>query len=319
MKKIAFLLLIILEQGYSQSWDSLSTLNSCTNRHENTLAAVRNQLVLVGGRGIKPTEVFDISTKTWTKFADTPLEMNHCQAVTFKNEVYILGAFMGKYPHEVPIPNVYIFNVKKGEWRKGAEIPKDRLRGSAGCVVYKDKIYLVCGIQDGHWDGHVAWFDEYDPITNTWKKLIDAPHSRDHISVAVIKNKLYIAGGRRSTARINQVLNLTEAAVDVYDFGTNTWQTLPDSLNLPSLRAGNSAVAFGHKLLIIGGESPSQVPSHADCEALDTQKMKWQPLPKLHQGRHGTGAVNVSGKIYTVAGSGNRGGGPELNSIEVLK
>lgn len=44
----------------------------------------------------------------------------------------------------------------------------------------------------------------------------------------------------------------------------------------------------------------------------------WEKLSPLQQGRHGTGAVVVDGKIYIVAGSGNRGGGPELNSIEVL-
>ena len=44
-------------------------------------------------------------------------------------------AMTGKYPHETPISNIYIYNLEKGEWRVGPEIPKDRLRGSAGCVV----------------------------------------------------------------------------------------------------------------------------------------------------------------------------------------
>ena len=210
-------------------------------------------------------------------------------------------------------------NLEKGEWRVGPEIPKDRLRGSAGCVVYKNKIYTVCGITDGHWDGHVAWLDEYDPKTNTWVKLADAPHLRDHVSVAVINDKLYVAGGRRSTARINQVLNLTEAAVDVYDLKKKTWQTLPSELNLPTQRAGNSSVAFGDKLLVIGGESAAQVPAHSEVEAFDTKKMQWVPFPSLKQGRHGTGASVVGGKVYSVAGSANRGGGPEINEMEVLK
>jgi N-acetylneuraminic acid mutarotase len=303
----------------AQSWETALPTNNCTNRHENTLTAVGTKIVLLGGRGIKSTEIYDTKTQTWTKSVETPLEIHHLQAVTYNNEVYVMMAMTGGYPHETPIPNIYIFNIEKGEWRKGPEIPKDRLRGSAGCVVYKNKIYMVCGILDGHWDGHVAWLDEYDPKTNTWVKLGDAPHLRDHVSVAVIKDKLYVAGGRRSTARINQVLNLTEPAVDVYDLKKKTWQTLPAELNLPTQRAGNSSVAFGDKLLVIGGESPAQVPSHSEVEAFDTKKMQWVKFPSLNKGRHGTGATVIEGKVYSIAGSGNRGGGPELNSIEVLK
>lgn len=314
---ITFLFLSILACG--QGWRTLTAENHCTNRHENALAAVNGKLILVGGRGIKPVESFDPKTNRWTKLVQTPLEMHHFQAVTYNDEVWVLGAFTGAYPHETPIPNIYIFNPGKNEWRVGPQIPAERNRGAAGVFVYKEKIYMVCGIQDGHWDGHVAWLDEYDPKKNTWRKLADAPHVRDHVQAAVIDNKIYVAGGRRSTARIGQVLNLTEAAVDVYDFRSGSWSTLPQASDLPTLRAGNASIVLGSKLLVIGGESGSQVPAHSEVEALDTRTMKWETLPALNEGRHGTGAVNVNGKIYIVAGSGNRGGGPELNTLEVFE
>ena len=320
MKKLAFTFIIIsfYTIGTAQSWQTVNTENTCTNRHENALAAVEGKLILLGGRGVKPVESFDPKTKRWTKLVETPLEMHHFQAVTYNDEVWVLGAFTGGYPHETPIPNIHIFNPEKNEWREGAEIPADRRRGAAGVFVYKNKIYIVNGIQDGHWDGHVAWLDEYDPKTNTWKKLADAPHVRDHVQAVIIDDKIYVAGGRRSTAKIGQVLNLTEEAVDVYDFKTGKWTTLPESANLPTLRAGNASVAHDGKLFVIGGESGEQVPAHNEVEVLNTKTMQWETLAPLNQGRHGTGAVIINGKIYLVAGSGNRGGGPELNSIEVL-
>lgn len=303
----------------AQQWTSVLPTANCTNRHENALAAVKDKLILLGGRGLKPVESFDLKTGAWTKLADSPIEMHHFQAVAYNNEVWVLGAFTGGYPHETPIPNIHIFNPEKKEWRIGPEIPADRRRGAAAVFVYKNKVYIACGIQDGHWDGHVAWFDEYDPKTNQWKKLPDAPHVRDHVQAAVIGDRVYVAGGRRSTARINQVLNLTEGAVDIFDFKTGKWTTLEESLNLPTQRAGNACVAFDNKLLVIGGESGEQVPAHREVEAFNPRTLKWETLPPLKQGRHGTGAVNVNGKVYVVAGSGNRGGGPELNSIEVLE
>lgn len=320
MRKILTIIpcLLIAATVVAQSWENLSTENTCTNRHENALAAVKGKLILLGGRGIKPTESFDLKSKKWTQHIETPIEMHHFQAVTFQNEVWVLGAFTGGYPHETPIPNIYIFNPGKNEWRVGPEIPADRRRGAAAVFVYKDKIYIVCGIQDGHWDGHVAWMDEYDPKSKQWKKLPDAPHVRDHVQAVVLDDKIYIAGGRRSTARIGQVLNTTEAAVDIYDFKSGKWSTLPEGSNLPTLRAGNATVVLDKKVIVIGGESGEQVPAHNEVEALNTRTMQWEKLAPLKQGRHGTGAVVVNGKIYTVAGSGNRGGGPELNSIEVM-
>jgi N-acetylneuraminic acid mutarotase len=322
MKNTLFLVCLIfsaITTSPAQKWQTLDPANDCTKRHENALTAIKDKLILVGGRGIKPVESFDPKTARWTKLVESPIEMHHFQAITYQHELWVLGAFTGGYPHEVPIPDIYIFNPRKNEWRVGPEIPEQRRRGAAGVFVYKNKVYLVCGIQDGHWDGHVGWLDEFDPKTNQWKQLPDAPHQRDHVMAVVIDDKVYVAGGRRSTAKTGQVLNLTESAADVFDFKTNSWTTLPESANIPTRRAGAASVVSGRKMLVIGGESDAQIPAHNEVEAFNTKTMQWEKLPALGQGRHGTGAVNIKGKIYIVAGSGNRGGGPELNSIEVLK
>jgi N-acetylneuraminic acid mutarotase len=301
-----------------QSWQAIEPANLPEKRHENAMATANGKIYLLGGRGIKPVDEYDPKKDTWRTMSDSPLEMSHFQAVTYKNEIYVLGAFTGGYPHETPIPHIYIFNPVKNEWRKGAEIPKNRLRGAAGAFAMNDKIYLICGIQDGHWDGQVAWFDEYDPATGEWKVLPDAPRPRDHVQVAVVGKKLLVAGGRLSTARINQVINTTIQETDVYDFSTGKWTALPAESNIPTMRAGNTAVAFGDRILVIGGESGSQVAAHNEVEAFNISTNKWEKSPSLHQGRHGTQAVMLNKKIYIAAGSANRGGGPELNDMEVL-
>jgi N-acetylneuraminic acid mutarotase len=317
--KITLLFLFVSVAVFAQKWEVLSTNGSCTNRHENSLVGVGHKIVLLGGRGIKPVEILDTKTNTWTKGVNTPIEIQHFQAIEYKGEVWVVGAFTGGYPHEKPIDRVIIYNLEKNEWRDGPAIPKDRLRGSAGVFVYKNKIYMVCGIQDGHWDGHVTWFDEYDPKTDKWAILPDAPRARDHISAAQIGNKTYLAAGRRSTAKTNQVMTITEPLVDVFDFKTKTWKTLPETSNIPTLRAGASAVVLDGKLIVMGGESASQKPSHSDVEMLNPKTMTWTKLSPFLKGRHGTGATVINKKIYTIAGSGNSGGGPELNSVEVYK
>lgn len=310
--------LLLSLTAQAQTWQSVETQNACTARHENAATLIGDSLYLVGGRGLKPLEALSLKTRTWRALPQPPVEMNHFQAITYNGELYVMMAFQGRYPHETPLPNSYIYNPKQGQWRTGPELPKDRLRGSAGVVVYKDKIYTVCGIIDGHYDGHVAWFDEYDPKTNTWKRLPDAPRPRDHISATIVNDKLFLAGGRNSTARIKKVMELTIAEVDVYDFKTGRWETLAPTANIPTQRAGASAITQGGKVWIIGGETV-QLLAHNEAEFLDPKTNTWTSGPRLKQGRHGTQAVVHNGQIYIVAGSANHGGGPEINTVEVLK
>lgn len=304
--------------GLTQVWVPAEPLYLPQERHENGMAEANGKLYLIGGRGDRKVEEYDPKSESWVEKAKPPMEMHHFQAVTYNNEIYLLGGFTGGFPHEKPMTHIQIFNPRKNEWREGAAIPGDRLRGSAGVFVYRNKIYLVCGIQDGHWDGHVAWFDEFDPGTNTWKKLPDAPRPRDHFQAVMVDDKLYLAGGRRSSAKTKEFLTLTVGELDIYDFKTGKWSTAASDQALPTHRAGTTSVAFGKKVLVMGGESSKQEGSHREVEAFNPKSGKWETLMPLIQGRHGTQAVNLNGKIYIVAGSGNRGGGPELNSMEIM-
>jgi N-acetylneuraminic acid mutarotase len=279
---------------------------------------VGDKFYLFGGRKKESVDVYDPKTNAWAAAAPVPMEMHHFQAVAYKGEIYVAGAFTGDYPHETPIPRMYIYNPGKNQWRAGAEIPAARRRGSGGAVVYRDKIYLVCGITDGHYDGHVTWVDAYDPKINKWEALPDAPQARDHFQAAVVGDQLLVAGGRRSTQRTGHVADLTIPEVDVYDFAKGAWKTLPASGNIPTQRASCTAVTLGNQVLIIGGESTQKV-AHNQTEAFDFRTGTWQTLPPLQTGRHGTQAVSLGDKIYIAAGIGNAGGGPELSSLEVLE
>ncbi|MCR9063889.1 MAG: galactose oxidase [Cytophagales bacterium] len=314
MKKILLISFLLASlNGFSQSWSMVETKNESTHRSENSMVAIGDKIYLLGGRGMKPLEVYDTQSKTWEKRGQLPLEIHHFQAVNYKDEIYVLGALSGPFPHETPIPNIYIYNPEKDEWRVGDEIP--RKRGAAGCFVYKGKIYLVNGIQDGHYDGHVTWFDEYDPKTGKWTVLPDSPNARDHINVAVANDKLVVAAGRRSSHKTNEVFTLTVPYTDVYDFKSNTWTTVKGQ-NIPTMRAGIGSEVLGSKVLFIGGEAGDQEAAHDEVEAFNVKTMKWEVLPSLNQGRHGMSAVKIGKSIYVSSGVAKRGGQPEQNSME---
>ncbi|MTB51188.1 kelch-like protein [Lewinella sp. W8] len=285
-----------------------------TARHEAAFVAVNDRAYLLGGRGIKPVNIYDLKENTWTSGDTSPVEIHHFQPVVYNEEIYLLGAMTGGYPGETPLPEIYIYSPASNSWRTGATIPEGRRRGGAGAVLVDGKIYLVCGIQDGHRSGHVPWLDVYDPTTDTWEVLADAPRPRDHFQAVAHDGKIYALAGRTTKAATNPFAN-TIGEVDVYDLATNTWTTLTDTL--PTHRAGNAAIAVNDEILVIGGESTAHEVAHSNVEALDPASGTWTMLDSLSRGRHGTGVIYYGDQLIMSSGCGNRGGSPELADVIV--
>ncbi len=282
-------------------------------RHEAAFVNIGDKFYLLGGRGIRPISIFDTKTQKWTSGKQPPIEFHHFQPIVFKDSIYIIGALTGKYPAETPVEHVYIYNTTTDSWVKGDSIPKDRLRGSTGNIIKDGVVYLSCGISNGHISGHKKWLDSYNLKTGEWKILPDAPRARDHFQAVENDNKIYVLAGRLSKAP-HATFKETVAEVDVYDIKKNTWITLEKEI--PTQRAGNIALLYNDDVLVIGGESANQTTAHNDVEALNTRDYTWRTYPSLLQGRHGTGALLFNKHIYIASGCGNRGGSPELNTME---
>ncbi len=286
-----------------------------TARHEHGYVKVGDRFYLLGGRRIQPVDIFDPAKGVWTKGAPPPVEIHHFQAIPFENKVYLVGAMTGRFPTEPPLPNVYIYDPAVDTWTTGPEIPADRRRGGAGAVLHNGEIIVIAGITNGHSDGHVTWVDALNLRTGQWRRLPDAPRARDHFHAAIINNKIYVAGGRRSSYATGQTFELTVPEVDVFDLSTNQWSTLPASGNLPTQRAGAAAAVVGGRLLVIGGESPQPI-AHADVESLDPATGRWTALAPLSMGRHATQAIVHDGRIYLASGSRTRGA-TEVDTQEI--
>lgn len=320
---LSFIFLFLLAftknlNAQTYNWHSLQAEGSATERHENALVRAGNKFILLGGRGMKPIDIYDTQTQEWTEGAQPPFEIHHIQAVELDGLVYVAGAMSGGWPYETPLSHILIYDPVIDKWAIGPEIAEDRRRGGAGTVVYNDKIYVVCGIINGHTSGWVNWLDEFDPKTNEWRQLPNAPRTRDHLHAAVADDKLVVAGGRRSGYG-GGGFETTVEQTNVYDFDTGEWTELPSPEgDIPTERAGIAAAVHQGNVVIIGGESGSQETAHSEVEMLDLSTGTWEALPSLNRGRHGTQTITIDDMIITGAGSGNRGGGPELNSFEIF-
>ncbi|MBK1878953.1 Kelch repeat-containing protein [Pelagicoccus mobilis] len=299
------------------NWESVQSEGEPVARHEAAFIEFEGKFYLLGGRGIRPVSIYSPEDNSWKQGTPPPVEVHHFQPVVWEDRILLICAFTGKWPKETPLDKVLAYVPATDSWEWSHEIPADRRRAAAGVVHIGDKIYIAGGIINGHIDGHVDWFDEYDPSTGTWSSLPNAPHKRDHFQAAFLDGKLYSAGGRLSSTAPNEGFLHVIPEVDVYDFQSKTWSVLDKPL--PTPRAGSFTLALHPDIIVAGGESASQVEAHAEVEAYNTQTDTWSSLPDLIQGRHGTGMFLFGDHLYTCSGCGNRGGNPELTTMERLK
>ena len=300
-------------------WETVEANGAPTERHEAGFVAYKDKLILIGGRRINPTDVFDTKTNTWTQKSATPIELHHFQPVVVKDTIYLIGAMTGKWPNEKPLDRVIKYYPKEDLYEFGHTIPEHRRRGGAGVVYYKNKIYLVGGITKGHMNGYQPWLDEYDPKTGDWKVLPNAPDARDHFQAVVSNDQLFVFAGRRTSTITRQDMALTSDHGNVYDFASGTWMPVTNNLKIPTQRAGNAAFVWNNEIIIGGGESLAHEVAHNEVEAFNSKTGTWQKWPSMLEGRHGSGYGIVGDYVYIASGSGNRGGGPELTTIERLK
>ncbi|MEZ4774536.1 MAG: kelch repeat-containing protein [Bacteroidia bacterium] len=310
---ICFFPYLLSAQG---TWTGMSFTGAAPKaRHENAFAQAGNRFYLLGGRGSDASnvqvKVFNYGTNSWSNGGQHPLEMHHFQAVELNGLIYAIGVMTGPFPTETPVPDIYIYNPVSNQWVVGPTIPVSRRRGSSGAVVYNGKIYVIAGIQNGHQSGWVPWTDVYDPETNTWTELADAPHSRDHFQAVLSGSKIYVAGGRRSGSGAN-VFQGTVSEVDVYDIPTNTWTTLPPASNIPTVRAGTMACLFNDHVVVIGGENDLSTNATDNVEALDLNTLTWNTWNPMNVGRHASQPIANNGRIYIAAGASPVRGGTNI-------
>ena len=305
-------------QSSDGSWQIIKAKNKIDGRSECSLVAVNGKLYLIGGDGpAEPVEVYDPAKNSWIKKATAPVVMHHLQAVTLGDKIYVLDAFYdGGFPNQSPMPNSYSYDTKTDSWQKLAEIPEGRRRAGAGEAVHNGKIYLVCGITHGHSSGTNNMFDEYDPVSNTWKILPDAPHIRDHSMAVVVGDKLYAVGGRNTSYRDpNNVIPFFRQVmldVDCYDFKTGKWSTL--DAKLPMGTGGGTAVNLDNKIYYIGGERATDTKPNGpqkDVYYLDPATTNgWVKTTDVNLARNGVGGAVLNHKIYIAGGNGGGPGGP---------
>lgn len=272
---------------------------------------------LIGGRGTKNVEMFNPKARKWVVRAAMPTQMHHMQCVNYRGSIYVPTSWYGGSPDDKVNEYMWVYNISTNTWTNMTGLPPHRRRGGAASVLYKSKIWVIAGNIGGHGPPSqtLGYLDYYDLLTNTWvTDLPDLPEGRDHVGAAVVKGKICIAGGRDGGV---DNYSATIASTYCYDVRKSKWINM--NAPIPTRRAGAATFrTCDGKMMVAGGEGP---PKRVFDDVEVFNGTGWEILPPLVRARHGTGlAVSrcSCGHIFITAGSGYRGGAPQLNSTEVF-
>ncbi len=81
--------------------------------------------------------------------------------------------------------------------------------------------------------------------------------------------------------------------------------------------AAGGTGGLGGKIYYVGGEA-GRMEAFTEMQILDPSTGKWSMGAPLNRARHGTNCCVHDSKLWIAAGSGARGGDPELTSIEAI-
>eukprot|EP01117_Protostelium_nocturnum_P016644 TRINITY_DN6641_c0_g1_i1.p1 TRINITY_DN6641_c0_g1~~TRINITY_DN6641_c0_g1_i1.p1 ORF type:complete len:444 (+),score=163.39 TRINITY_DN6641_c0_g1_i1:79-1332(+) len=149
--------------------------------------------------------------------------------------------------------NIWYPGKKEGRWTERANLPTGR-SDSGVSVAGTDAIILTGGC-DGPQDCKAdfcscssisAKTEIFHPEQNTWSSAPDMPRKRFRHGQETINGIVYIFGGRDESDNL-------VPQVDVFDYSSKTWSTLPENRQFNSTLSDFATVLVNNTIYVIGG------------------------------------------------------------------
>lgn len=267
-------------------------------------------------------EAFDVKANRWLTLAPLPSPRHHITPAIIGSQLYAIGGFDGPFPEWEMKADMFVYDIQRNTWKKGASLPEPQ--GEHVAVVVDNKIHVIGGrVTTGEGKSHFDAFIDtrvhniYDPKTGKWSRGAEALTARNSAGAAVIDGLLYVVGGRRNVVQPDgKQLQQNIGTLEVYDAKTNSWKTLAP---MPEALGGIAATASGGKLYVVGGEQ--WAPEHKVFSSVwvyDPNTDNWHRESELLTARHGLAAASVNGVVYSIGGCTVVGGGAAVGKTEAL-
>ena len=279
-----------------------------SSKMEAQSAVIGKKLYVFGGfagtnaQTMSPVEprvsVYDPATDTWSRAADMPIDVTHCNAVVVDGTVWIAGGYRGPHPG-VAVANVQRYDVASDSWSEGPPLP---VPTAAGTLVLLDRtLHYIGGFLDRDATVATHWTLAVDGGT-TWQPGVPLPMPRGHLASAVVGGRIYAIGGQQRHDTDPVDLDVVTA----YDPARAAWSAVA---SLPTPRSHFEGATFVHhgRIVIVGGRNntrwrPLNRVALADVTTYDPATDAWTELPALPLALQSTCGQVIDGRLIVTNG-----------------
>jgi len=287
------------------TWQTLPSVPVA--RMEAQGVAYQGKLYILGGftnaelRATRRVDVYNPATRSWSRLADLPEALTHAAVAADNGSLWVIGGYVGDNPGP-STKNVWRYDIGRNSWSAGPSLPK--AIGGGGAAVVGRKLYHFGGAVRSSTtttatdvaEGYVLNLD--DP--RAWSTVASLPGPRNHVGVAAVGGKVYVAGGQLGKYEATT----SQRRVDVYNPATNGWSRAAD---LPFGRSHISASTISYKgqIYAIGGSADDGKAgrSLADVVVYDPATNRWTALRSLPAARKTPIAGIIDGRLYVATGN----------------
>ncbi len=188
-------------------------------------------------------------------------------------------------------------------WQAFAPYPKKVADNTAARDPATGKVYSMGGTYLDPYSGSVAGIDNsafvYDPVSDAWSPIANAPVARQAAASAFVDGKYYVVNGWASGAEANPV-----AEMDIYDPATGQWNAGAPN---PAPAGGGSAYAvLNGSLYIVGGcnDGPCSTSTNA-VQVYHPYSDSWTSAANYPHPVTFASCGAIEGKLYCAGGIRN--------------
>jgi subtilisin family serine protease len=240
------------------------------------------------GTVLRTVQAYNPATNSWSTKAALPAARQTGNGAAEINKIIYLAG--GHDAAGALTRTLYAYNSGTNTWSSRAPMPIYSSCG--GSAVFSGKLYVFSGCTRSSTGSQVAAgrLHRYDPASNTWTALPNAPAAHFQPVVTVSGGKLYVVGGNNGSGAAT-------GRVDMYDPATNAWTT---RATMPTARVGAGGVAIGGKVIVMGGRTGTTYLNAV--EAYDPVTNSWTTRAAMPTARAAFGVAGISGFLYAVGG-----------------
>ena len=227
---------------------------------------------------------------TWEKRAPLLAENSEMSVAQWGNKIFVFGGYPST---RETVGTVQVYDATKDRWQIEPPLPTPVNHSMAAAL--EGKLYVVGGQEKAGGKANKAQFQDlvqiYDIASKTWSEGSRMPTKRSGGGAAVIKGKIYVAGGRPPHGH----------DFAVYDPKADQWTLLP---KMPTARNHIAVAAIDDRLYVAGGRFGSGFRSEitATLEVYDLKTSQWIVKRPMSMARSGLNGISVNGCFHTFGG-----------------